>query len=50
MSYAERNKRRENHTRKRISSFINNIEAVNCPLINVCLVQRNSNIYFVDVS
>ena len=52
MSYAERNKIREEHTRKHRASFINNIEAVDYPvgLINVCFMQKNSNIYFVDVS
>jgi len=49
MCYAERNKRREKHTRKPRASFINNIEAVNYPLINVCFMQKNSNIYFTDV-
>jgi len=41
VSYAERNKRGEKHTRKHIASFINNIEAVNYPLVNVCFMQRN---------
>ena len=50
MSDAERNKRREKHTRKHRASFVNNTEAVNHLLINVCFMQRNSNIYFVNVS